>query len=301
MTKDFGIRLNRPWPTFLKAYRQTAKCLVLGKLSVMVPGMVDDTVFKNLKYFCCFVGHGRSGGTLVGALLNAHPNVVMSNELNALRQLRSGLSDIELFRAIYFISRRQARRGSKGGGGYSYHVPGQWQGRHEKIFVIGDRKAGGTAFEIASDPYLLDTLETKVRLGKKFVHVARNPFDNIATTFRKTLPKAGEAPHHHLKREINNYFGRCEAIKLVQARFGITSICYVRHEMLSQRPAEQLRRLCQFLEVPCSEDYLAGCAAIVRTSPNMTRFSVDWPSDLKQTVTERIKFYPWLEGYSFQC
>ena len=128
----------------------------------------------------------------IGALPNAHPNVVMSNELNALRRLRTGMTIKQLYRLVYFKSQRQVQRGSIGGGGYTSAVSGQWQGRHRKLTVIGNRNAGATGYDIVSKPASLEILDRKVKLTKKFIHVIRNPFDTITTTYHKTQPKPEE-------------------------------------------------------------------------------------------------------------
>ncbi len=141
--------------------------MLLGKASRFFLTAEGGRSFDELQTFCCFVGHGRSGGTLVGALLNAHPNIVMSNELNALRRLGTGLTAQQLYRVIYLVSERQVRRGSMGGGGYSYAIDGQWQGKHRQLTVIGDRKAGATAYEIVLNPGLLDTFDRKVKLREE--------------------------------------------------------------------------------------------------------------------------------------
>ena len=45
---------------------------------------------SNAQSLCLFVGHGLSGSTLVGSLLDAHPHIAIANELNLLQQLRRG-------------------------------------------------------------------------------------------------------------------------------------------------------------------------------------------------------------------
>lgn len=258
----------------------------------------NELCLAHLKCFCCFIGHGRTGSTLVGALLNAHPNIVMSNEVNAMRRLAGGLRADQLFRVIFLVSKRQARRGSMGGGGYSYQVPNQWQGKHRELTVIGDRKAGATAFEIVRNPELLGILEREITLEKKFIHVIRNPFDTITTTFRKTRPKRGEDSRAHLRREIRNYFARCSAVRTIETRFGPDSICHVHHEQLVASPAAQLREICGFLGVECTENYLRDCASIVRASPNQSRRDLEWSDEFRQMVIEGSRDWPWLESYT---
>jgi hypothetical protein len=253
--------------------------------------------FASIRTFCCFVGHGRSGGTLIGALLNAHPNVVMSNELHALRRLRTGMSATQLYRLIYLKTQRQVQRGSVGGGGYSYQVAGQWQGRHRELRVIGDRKAGATAYEIVQYPQALEILDRKIRLDKKFVHVIRNPFDTITTTFQKTRPKPGELSGEHLSREIRNYFARCGAVKQIEQRFGAASIHHLHHERLIAAPIQQLQSLCNFLGVEPFADYLQACAGILQSSPHESRKALEWPDQQVTEVNQAMKNCRWLDAY----
>ena len=144
MNDSPAIVLAEPLSKRLQRGTADIRYLLLGKASRLFLIGHQQPCLDDLTTFCCFVGHGRSGGTLVGALLNAHPNIVMSNELNALRRLATGLSAQQLYRVIYLVSARQVRRGSMGGGGYSYAVDSQWQGKHKDLTVIGDRKAGAT-------------------------------------------------------------------------------------------------------------------------------------------------------------
>jgi hypothetical protein len=263
----------------------------------LVPSSFSETL-ADLGTFCCFIGHGRSGGTLVGALLNAHPNVVMSNELNALRRIRMGMSEEALYRIIYIVSRRQVARGSRGGGGYSYAVPGQWQGRHQELLVIGDRKAGASAQEIIDHPATLERLERNIRMRKRFVHVARNPFDTIATTFQKTIRGDASTAKLHLDREIRNYFIRCEAVRKVEARFGTENVWFLHHEDLVEHPDAELGHLCTFLGITPHHDYLGACASIVAKTPHKSRMSVSWEPSSVEQVRCRMREFHWLERYS---
>ncbi len=272
--------------------------LLIGRTSALWFPLISSERFDELRSFCCFVGHGRSGGTLVGALLNAHPNVVMSNELNALRRLQRGLGAMDLYRLICLRSRRQVARGSRGGGGYSYEVPGQWQGRYRSPTVIGDRKAGATAYEIVERPEILVTLDSKVELRKKFVHVIRNPFDTITTTLHKTRRKPGDSPDDHLAREISNYFARSNAITLIEQRFGAASVHHLYHERLVEEPVDQLRALCEFLDVEPLPDYLHACGRILRQSPNQSRRSFQWRPEQRAVVEDAMSACPWLSVYA---
>jgi hypothetical protein len=298
MTDRNRIELVETRAKQIQRHVADVRYLLLGLASPLLLRDGNAPNFGALKTFCCFVGHGRSGGTLVGALLNAHPDIVMSNELNALRRLGTGMTANQLYGLIYLVSGRQVQRGSKGGGGYSYAVEGQWQGRHRELTVIGDRKAGATAYEIVCKPELLTTLERKVNLNKKFIHVIRNPFDTITTTYHKTLPKPGEEADGHLSREIRNYFARCTAVGMIEQRFGASAIFHLHHEQLIAEPESQLRRICLFLGVEPIADYLTDCASIVMKSPNLSRMTLKWPEHQVAAVLKGMQDCHWLTSYA---
>src|SRR5919108_3530136 len=48
------------------------------------------SVFRDVQVYCLFVGHGRSGHSIVGSLIDAHPEAVVSDELDAARYIARG-------------------------------------------------------------------------------------------------------------------------------------------------------------------------------------------------------------------
>ncbi len=274
---------------------------LLGKFAPLFFPTRYEHLFSELKSFCLFIGHGRSGSTLVGHLLNAHPNIVMSNELDALKYLDKGLTQKQLFALIHFVSKRVALRGSLGGGNYKYAVPGQYQGRHKKLQVIGDRKAGATSIRILKKPELLQNLKQSITVNKKFIHVVRNPFDTISTTFKKTHRKPDENSESHLKRAIGYYFDRCNTVQTVKKEFADSDLMLVFHEDLIAEPKINVKKLCDFLGVESTQGYLDDCAKIVMTRPHKARRTIEWTTDLINLVESRMDKFPWLKKYSYCC
>ena len=268
-----------------------------ARLRTLYNRSAHPDLFDNLSCFCLFIGHGRSGSTLVGALLNAHRNVVLANELNAVRCVERGMRREHLLNHIYATARNQARHGSAGGGGYSYAVPGQWQDRHEAIRVIGDRKAGTTAIQLFRDPTLLARVQATVELPLRFVCVVRNPFDSITTTFRKTVRRPNEPAPSHLRRQIDAYFDRWSAVVEVHRALGDEHVIAVRHEDMVSDTRAQLARLCEFFGLTAHDDYLDACAGIVQRKPNVTRRDDAWEPELVSLVRERQASIPWLAAY----
>ena len=115
-----------------------------------------------------FVGYPRSGHSLVGALLDAHPEIVIAHELDVLRQLRAGADKYELLDLLLRKAERFAEQGSMWSG-FSFAVPGQWQGKYRKLRVIGDKKGGGSSRALAEDPDLLGRLRATLDLEMRFM------------------------------------------------------------------------------------------------------------------------------------
>lgn len=257
----------------------------------------DPHLFDNILYFCLFVGHGRSGSTLVGALLNAHPNVMMSNELDIFKYVARNVSRSQLFNLIYRTAIRQASKGSKGGGGYTYAVPNQWQGKHTKIRIIGDRKAGATAIQLFNNPALIEALKERVQTPLRFVSVVRHPFDTLATTVKMTLRLPKETEQAHVKRQIGHFLERTQAIQDVTTKFGDDTVKFVHHDQLIANPKNVLADLCEFLGLDASSQYLVDCASIINPKPHFTRTGVNWTPELIDLLRAGTSEIPWLQRY----
>ena len=100
--------------------------------------------------------------------------------------------------------------------GYDYSVPGQYQGRFERIRVIGDKKAGRSTCRLASRPRLLDDVRRDAVVPIRVVHILRNPFDNIATMVRRQNQKFDGTDDLHSAIEGYRQFTR--AVDDVRAR-----------------------------------------------------------------------------------
>jgi hypothetical protein len=244
-----------------------------------------------LERYCMFLGNPRSGHTLIGSLLNAHPEMVLANELDALAFIEAGYSRRQLFWLIHERDRWFARSGSRWEG-YSYKVPGQWQGKYESLRVIGDKKASRSTLWLGYDPTLLDALAATVRLPMHLFHIVRNPFDNITTMARKSASGS-------LDQAIDFYFGICSTVQAVESAAGAHTLVTLRHEAFIEDPPAVLAQMCAALGLDASAVYLDACAGIVFKSPNQTRTKIDWPAEAIARVNAEIEMYRFLRGYHF--
>ena len=93
----------------------------------------------SVRAFLVFVGHPRSGHSLVGSLLDAHPRMVVSHELDVLKYVAAGYRRDQLLTLVLEHARVNVAAG-RTSWGYSYAVPGQWQGRYRDLAVVGDKR-----------------------------------------------------------------------------------------------------------------------------------------------------------------
>jgi len=239
--------------------------------------------------FVLFVGYSRSGHSLVGSLLDAHPEIAISHELHAARHLRAGASFARVQQAIQLNAFFFDHFG-RGYSGYDYEVPGQYQGRVERLRVLGDKKANGTTRLLRRDPELVTKLRERVPASVRYVHVVRNPFDNIVTKARRTRTSLRWAADIYLA-----HVAAVESLKRVEGE----SVRDVFLDDLVARPREELQGLLGWLGVDDpSEGYLAACSGVLFARPRRTRSELRWPPALLREVRERFRACEFLARFA---
>ena len=253
-------------------------------------------LFASVDTFALFVGHTKSGGSLLGALLDAHPRIVMADELDSLKYVAAGFDAQRLYHLITKASRREALKGrvtARRLSAYSLAVPDQWQGRHDSIQVLGDTKAGIATQRLGRDPGLLAELD---QLGGatslKVVHVVRNPFDPIAIMTIRGGRSFQEA--------VDRYFANCDILRHLHDQLDAESILIVRYENMVARPREELSAVCRFLGVACTAEYLDACVGVVHAEPERERLDVAWDEQTVGRVETLAARFDFLSGYEFE-
>ncbi len=256
----------------------------------LVAGYRQRQLFSQVETYCMFIGYPRSGHSLVGSLLDAHPDMVIAHELDALGFVRDGFRRNQLYALILNNSQQIAAMGREQTG-YSYEVPNGWQGRYRTLQVIGDKRGRTSMSRLQQQPSLLEKLQRVVGDPVRFVHVVRNPFDNISTMAKRR--------NMTLEQAADFYFSLCDTVASVKRRAGETHVIDVRHEAVIADPKAALKEMCAFLGVTPSDDYLVDCASIVYASPHRSRHEAAWTPELRDDVRRRIGAHPFLEGYGW--
>ncbi|XP_078343090.1 uncharacterized protein LOC144628860 [Oculina patagonica] len=284
-------------------------------------------LYDGVETFVMFIGYPRSRHSLVAAILDAHPEIIMTQQYDVITHLREYLSNsstqknllkYRLFFDIHQLAREQAMffghaspsyklRNKQG---YNYNVPEAWQGGYqERIKVIGAKRGGATAMALnrLGSLRILEEIEQVVQVPIKFIHVTRNPFDNLATMMLRTTGSRDAVREEGVKIDnkekldaaIKNYFKMAASNQRVRERYGDAVLDIPGHETVL-RPRETLLRLCDHLGVTCSNDYIEKCSKILYGTPSVTRNMVVWTEEQKERVTEMMKSYPFLKDYSFE-
>ena len=276
------------------------------------------SVISNIKMFVFFVGIARSGHSIVAAILDSHPHIVVSNELDVFSKMNNHSSKACLFNLIWEKSYRMANLGGleRSGKGYSLSVDGSWQGAYQSyINVIGDKHGGKIAKEFTGDPELfqshLNKLRSLVNMPIKVIHVIRNPYDNIVTiafyryfnnsrvsisTIRKSNRTINIRPGT-LDRAIRYYFNFFRASELMRQQFNL-DVMDVHGKDLITNPMVIVNKMCDFLRVSCSNKYLNTVSRKIFSSESKTRYKVAWTDEQLSEIKENILKYETLRRYS---
>lgn len=243
--------------------------------------------FGEIQAYCMFIGYPSSGHSLVGSLLDAHPDVVVSHELDALRYIAAGFKRNQVF-ALILERSRTGREDDH----YDYSVPSGWQGRFRTLRVVGDKKGGASTLRLDRDPLLLERTRTRFGVPLRLIHVIRNPFDSISTwKIRREI---------ELQKSVGVFVRRFDAVaRLRQDFIALEEILDLRYESLVEDPGATLAELCSFLDIGCNADYLDSCSRVVFDTPARRRLDVEWTPELRAVVSERIDGYDFLAGYAY--
>ncbi|HEY2326944.1 MAG TPA: sulfotransferase [Gaiellaceae bacterium] len=252
---------------------------------------------SDLQAFCLFIGYPRSGHSLVGSFLDAHPDIALGHEARAMKRVAvGGWSQAQIVSDLVTNAAEQAsRKTGRTQSGYFYEVPGQWQGRVRKLVVCGDKGGGDTSRRLAVDPSELRKFADAIEVPLRLVHVMRNPYDIVARIARVTR---GGVPKQTLDEAILRFsvLALANGAVLESDAFVVSS---VRHEDVVAKPQAELRRLCEFLGIEPTADYLESCASIVWEKPHQTRRLVEWSDTQVDRLRMVIDQHPFLAGYSF--
>ena len=275
---------------------------IFNYIRSLLIGNLRQKIYSDIRSYILFIGYPRSGHSLIAALLDAHPEIVISMEWGVLSHLRMGYSRNQIFFSIERNSRLFTTKLKNIWTGYSYKVDGMWQGKYDTIRLIGDKFGGWTTLILKDNPELLPKLQHKIGCPVKIIHVIRNPYDTITTMAIRSFEMSklnGDLSAEFLAPFIEKYFNRVRVIQQLKDE-GIFEMLDLHHEDLINDSNLALQKLLDFLEVDTPENYITRCSEIIYIEPHRSRYKFDWSDDLKLRVNENLNKYNFLKDYKFE-
>ena len=289
--------------------------------TVMMPDKLPSSIINHVKMFVFFLGHEHSGHSIVGSLMDSHPHMVISHEFDLFNRLSGGSlapTKAEIFNALWMNSKETIINDgvrTKSIKGYTLLVDGLYQGKYvDHIDVIGDKKGYATATLLADQPqkWLASfNIIKSLQLPMKVIHVIRNPYDNIATSALFMYKQKGES-FGEMKRskktfkvksniidyEIHMFFALFKQIVDAKKKYNLDTIEIHSHELISD-PRGTLFKVCNSLEVTCSNNYLEICSKKIFKNISKTRLLIQWTDGQLKTIQWNIDKYNSLKDYNF--
>jgi hypothetical protein len=249
-----------------------------------------EALFAGVQNYVLFVGHPRSGHSVVGSTIDAHSNAFISHRLDSLKYLQAGQTLPEVFYLIYKNSQRFAKTQRKLTA-YRYPVANGWQGRADKLQVIGDQEGRWTSLRLMDNTHQLREQLEPSNIGLRLINVVRNPYDNIATWSMRSGMS--------LQKSTETYFGFCRNVEAIRQQSSEHEFLRIYHERFVDDFPEQFHRIFQFLNMEADDDLLQGCQTMVYKKSHISRHKVKWNTVLLDRIATALAKYPYLSGYNF--
>jgi len=238
--------------------------------------------FGDTSCLVIFLGNPRSGTTLIRSILDAHPDIVISNEVNILRLLLKGYDWDSVVNNVILNARDFRRNPIWNDYNYiiDYHISDK---REANPKIIGDKKAGQTTQTILDNPQIIQELIAWAPIPVKVIHCYRDPLDVIAT---KVINNKKD-----ILWNIFKYFEYEQCVLKTVSLIGHENYHAVCHEEFIEQPTRKISALLNFLSITESKDYSEACKKVVSKRPIKSRHKIIYSDkELKSIRTSSLLF-----------
>ena len=267
--------------------------------------------FDNVNRFVMFFGFARSGHSWIGSLLDASPNALIGNEVDALRMYNTKINKTETFsklaRSSFFCGKYDRLQA------YNYTIPGLWQGKvRDKLEVIGDKRGGRSTYtllQLGSNPWenerdaraqkkYFDGFLRYLKVEPRIIVVLRNPFDMIATKLLRTIeneerqrhPMNEERLRHLMNELVGSTLREYKEVLWAVKNLGDPRQWHVMTmENFATNTEKELLSLCKFTGVDCPPDMIAKVVEKTHHEVHHTKHMIQWKSSQEKVVSDYIK------------
>ena len=283
---------------------------------------------QGVERFVFFLGWPRSGHSIIAAMMDAHPEVIIAQHFLLFRELPNKSSKQLLtnsdsdkkfvktmfFSELYHDSQYSTNHYRKDNvKGYNLSLDGHWQGTFNKLRVIGTREGGYISSRYSENPVLLrmyyNILLNKLGIPIQVLLVVRNPYDMIATSLlydassvcKMRVCASKENPYNdseRLMQQAEVIFRYAAAVKAM-IRDCHLDVLQIHHEDHIEEPVRTMQQICKFLQVQCPEDFLRQCHEKTFKVLSNTRESVVWTKNVLDFIERNIRRYSFFNRYAF--
>jgi hypothetical protein len=237
-----------------------------------------------------FVGEGRSGHTIVSAILGSHPHMRMGEEQKYISKFyRQGWTREQIIEHNLDSGLGKARK--------LLNFPNILT-HEEPLLAIGDKCGWDAVMEYrkrGAASTLLTDFGAHMGMPVKTIVTLRHPLDNITNWVSSNKYKRIYGDDGlRFRRMIRRYKQFHDAaIPLLEDQ----DVFYLHNEELISDPHVVIGQLSDWIGLPRDQEWLDDCAARVFTKPNQCRGNIDWPEEYVSRVTDYIDSCPLLEYY----
>lgn len=224
--------------------------------------MVNEALARTRGPMVFIVGSGRSGTSLLAAMLDAHPNLSIAPESHFLPKLIEGLperlaSSGAVDRMLQVIERSKWFAGWEGfdlsalRSALEEELPIDRPDALRMIYRVYAAAAGATRFGEKTPAYVYNIpLIAGEIADARFIHIVRDG-RNVALSFRDASFGADDIAHSALNWQKRVLEGHRDGAALGDDRY-----IELQYESLIEKPEAELRRLCSFLDIEYSNAML---------------------------------------------
>lgn len=247
----------------------------------------SEKSFCDFKSFCLIIGNSRSGSTILGSIVDAHPNAIVANETMASQVFWRGLSRSDILGEIIDNSSANYRSGRQSEE-YQYQI-GAAPDSKSTVRVYGDKIWNPATLLLHGDYNLISSLENKLEANVILIASIRNPFDTIAT-----MHKRSKAP---IEDRIRWYFMHCDALAAIEAKMTKSDFLISYHEQLIDSPYEEISRISRALRLPVDPLHFKNVDRFLYKRPSNSRVSIEWTIAEVDEILQRMQGFPFLSIY----
>lgn len=240
-----------------------------------------------------FVGDGRSGHTVVAAILDAHQHIRISEEQKWLSKWNTGAisSRDEVIAGVLACGMGKERK--------RYTIDGQAQLTYTPpLLVLGD-KCGWSVVSmmrnLTASPCYYSRFGEFMGMPIKLIRTIRNPFDHIASgcvspKYKRLYPD----DEIRIQMMIWRYSMFCHDADFILDYYARDGVFTIYNDELISDPIGVVSSLFKFLEVPTTEDQVRAFAAVVLKEPNRKSHLMKWSDANRRQVEKVIQKYDYL-------